>query len=92
MNFNGYHSQCVLSTKGVKQVHNMQFKSFSSRCLRFTVLLLFIVVFSMYRYVPKAFEKPEVLVSIDFPNVPIKQFCPPLDLSLPQDLIAIQNS
>ena len=41
----------------------MQFKSFSSRCQKFKVLLLFAIVFSMYRYVPKAFEKAEVLVS-----------------------------
>ena len=35
ISFNGYHSQCVYSSKYVKQDHNIQFKSSSSRCQRF---------------------------------------------------------
>ena len=52
-------------------------------------MLLFVIVCSKYLYVPKRFQKPEVLVSIYFMKVPKKQFCFPLDLSVPQDLIGI---
>ena len=83
----------ILSVSKVAKVVN-KFTIYNSRVLfhvvrGFKILPLFVIACSKYQHVPKAFQKPEVLVSIDFPKVAIKQFCLPLDLSVPQDLIAI---
>ena len=80
----------VESSNGSK----ISFNGYYSRVLvhnvrGFTILLLFIIVCSKYHYVPKTFQKPELLVSRDFLKVPIKQFCLPLGLPVPQDLVTI---
>ena len=79
ISFNGYHTQCVWSSEGVNK-----FTIYNPRVLvhavwGFAIMLLFLILCLNYQYVPKTFQKPEVLVSIDFPKVPITQFCLPLE-------------